>query len=191
MAELRLHHEDARAQWRQGELGGEGLAVHLDFLGLHAAHVALIAAAVDGGVAVQHFAPEAGGGQADAVVRAEFGREMEDDEHLLAAVLRAAQEGEDAVQVVGAVHPLKAFEVVVGFPERGVGAIDLVEVGEEALGAGVLRALFEQGPVERVVLVPLGGLAELAAPIDSQRQMIVQRSQKKNKVVMKRLGDHQ
>ena len=56
-----------REGW-EGECGGEGLVVAALGLGGDATEVADAAAGVDGGVAVEDFAPVAAGGEADAVV---------------------------------------------------------------------------------------------------------------------------
>ena len=47
--------------------------------------------------------------------------------------------------------------------ERGLGAVEPVQVAHEPLQAAVVRALVEQMPVEAPVVVPLAPLAELAA----------------------------
>jgi len=56
-----------------------------------AAEIALVAAAVNGGVAVQHFAPFAGARQADAIIRTGNRREVQNDHGLIFAVRRLAQ----------------------------------------------------------------------------------------------------
>lgn len=133
------------------------------FLGGDASEVALVAAAIRDRVAVQDFAPETTKRQAEAVVRPQNRREIQNDEEMFGAGPVLADEGHDAVLVVGAVQPEKSFHRVITVPQRRLGLVKQVQIGNELLQATMERALVEQPPVERGVGVPLAALAELAA----------------------------
>jgi len=95
------------------------MAVARLVLGGDAAEIALIAAAVDLRVAVQGFPPVAAARQADAVERPRHRREIQNDDGLVLAIRRLAQEGQHAVLAVGAVNPAEAGVVVIRLPEGG------------------------------------------------------------------------
>ena len=60
------------------------------------------------------------------------------------------------------VDPLEATRVVVARMQRRAAAIERVEIAHETLHAGMPRFV-EQSPVERLIMVPLAPLSELAA----------------------------
>src|SRR5215212_1415929 len=78
-------------------------------MGLHAAVVADTAAAVNGCVRVQCFAPEAGLRHAEQIILARHRREVTGDEQLPSAVARLAHERECRQIGVAAVEPLETL----------------------------------------------------------------------------------
>ena len=72
-----------------------------------AAEVALVASTVEAGVGIDGFAPESTHRQAEAIVRARDGRQVEDDGHPPGAIAALAHEGQHAVVGVAAVDPEK------------------------------------------------------------------------------------
>src|SRR5688572_7283489 len=91
--------EEDRSKGRQGECEGMALPVAGHVLGVQAAGIAEAAAAVVGGIAVQQLAPVAAARHAEAVVVARHGREIEDDENVI------AQECQHALLPVAAADP--------------------------------------------------------------------------------------
>src|SRR4051812_577217 len=80
---------------------------------LYCSGVPHIAAAVNRSVGVEHFAPFAGKGHADAIVAIDLRREIDHDQAARARVLSLAQPGEDTA--VGVVHhqPFEAGMIAV------------------------------------------------------------------------------
>src|SRR5437667_11452607 len=89
--------ECENAERRQGEDGGVGLVVDFVSLGLDSPEVALIAAAIDAGVAVESLAPETGAGKSDAILMPRHRRQVQNDEDATGQIFVLADEGEDAV----------------------------------------------------------------------------------------------
>src|SRR5208283_1754997 len=96
------HHHAERGQVQQ-----HGLLVTVvgDGVGFDAAVVALVGAAIDRRVAVEHFAPMAGLGHSHAIAAARDGSEVAGYNQRSVLVLAIAQVGEHAVVVVVGVDP--------------------------------------------------------------------------------------
>src|SRR5271156_6334310 len=130
--------------------------------GFDPAHVAGVGAAVRGRVGVENLAIEAGAGYADAKAAAQHGREIADaDEAAIGARRRAHERDHVAVGVVG-FEPSKARGIGVGFPQRGLVAVDAIEIAHEDLQLAMVW-IFEQVPVEARVVIPFTPLADFLA----------------------------
>jgi len=157
-----LPFEEDGGERGEGEFEGEGLIHPGDGGGVEAAGVAGVGAAVMGGIGVEKFAVEAFEGNADAVMAADDGSAIEDDEDEVAGVAAAAEEGENAVIGVGAVHPLKAGPIGIELMESGLGGIETVESGGEMLHAE-MAMVAEEIPFEGSGFGPFGALGDFAA----------------------------
>src|SRR5262245_42980253 len=98
-----------------------------------AAEIALAAPTVERRVAVQRFFPDAAPGNAQPMILAWHGCEVARDQHRLVGAAAAAEEGERALLRVVAVDPLEARRVAVVLVERGLGAVERVQVADPAL----------------------------------------------------------
>src|SRR5215813_3517361 len=96
--------------------------------GFLAALVALPAAAVFSGVAVQQFSPEAPARDSHLVVVARDRGEVADDHDTFAGRAPFAQEAQDAVLGVVAINPLEAGRVTVLLVQGGLAAVAAVKV---------------------------------------------------------------
>ena len=105
------------AQRRQIKLRRARLVVTRVVPGRHAAEIALVAAPINLGVAVQRFTPPARSRQANAIVRARYRREIQDDRELVRSIGGLAQKGKDAVLPIVAIQPVKSRVVVIRLPE--------------------------------------------------------------------------
>src|ERR1043166_830222 len=133
--------ESQNAERRGREDGGPRLVVDLIILGLKPTEVALVAPAIDFGVAVQNLAPEARSGQADPILVTRHRGKIHDDEDAVGQLFVLPDKGEHAVFVVRTIHPEKAFHVVITFPEAGLRAVEFVEILDEPLQAPMERTL--------------------------------------------------
>ena len=106
--------------------------------------------------------PVAAMGDADPVARPDDRCKVGDGEHRRGALVAAPQEGEHAVVAVIGFDPLEAGRFAVELMQRGHLAVDPVEVADQPLHAAML-GLVEQVPVQRMVVMPLRFLSELAA----------------------------
>ena len=112
-------------------------------------------------VAVQHFPVGARHRCAQGVSLTQDGVEVADDQDLLARCI-LAQEGDHALLRVVRHDPLEAFPAVIDLPERRMLFVEGVQGLDVVLQLGVL-VVAQQHPVQLLVLVPLGELAELLA----------------------------
>src|SRR5581483_1148790 len=156
---LRLEHHDTER--RQGERQRMLEAMRAYRIGHHTAEIARAAAAVDIGIAVEHFPPEAAARHADAVLQARNRREIAHDEHRRAG-LRITKIRDHARLRVARVDPAEGFGIEVARMQRGVVAIERIEIRDPALDARVLGIL-EHPPFERLLVRPFAALPELAA----------------------------
>src|SRR5437016_3175104 len=100
--------EEHRGERWQGETERVWPAVRRVGAGPDAAVVAHAAAAIFGGVAVEHFFPEAAPGDADTVVLTRHRGEVARDQHGCARCLAATQEDEHALIGIVRHNPTKA-----------------------------------------------------------------------------------
>src|SRR5438034_1011480 len=98
-----------------------------DFLGLDPATIALAAAAVALGVAVQQFFPQTGARNADAIIVPRHGGEVEPGQQQVVASACFAQEEKGRVAYVVEINPLKAIGREIQFVQGGFGLIEMVE----------------------------------------------------------------
>jgi len=80
-------------------------------------HVADVAAAVDGGVAVDDFAPFTGFGKPNAIAKARNRSEVKNHGNGIFAFGILADKREDAGFAVGGVDPVKALRIEIVFPK--------------------------------------------------------------------------
>ena len=111
--------------------------VPFDRTGFHTAGIALAAAPIDLGVAVQQLFPVAAPRNADAIIVPRHRREVESRQEQIVSLAPAAQEKERAVVRVAVVDPLEAVGGEVAFVQRGLGLVEVVQVFDPALNAGV------------------------------------------------------
>ena len=134
--------------------------------GVDFADVADIAAAIMGGVRIEHFLPLAAERHANAVIAIDVGREIDDHQAPRVLVESLAQPGEHvAVGVIGD-QPFEAGLVAIHLVQRGHRAIEPVEIADQRLDAG-MGLVLEQVPVERLVVIPFAALARSRAPMNS------------------------
>src|SRR5206468_1012128 len=107
-------------------------AVPGDVLCVDRSEVALAAAAVDGGIAVQDLQPAPASRDADAVARPWDGCEIAGEDQRVATIVPAADEGDDARLPVVAVDPLETRGVEVELVKRRRGAVERVQVADPA-----------------------------------------------------------
>src|SRR5207248_7011714 len=129
--------------------------------GLERPEVALAAAAVVGGVAVEPLAPATAARHADAIGLARHRREIARHQGELTGGA-AAQERDNADVGVVTVDPLEAACRELELVQRRRAAIEPVEIAHPALHPGVQRIL-EHVPLETLLVLPLTPLAELPA----------------------------
>src|SRR5258708_7031778 len=158
------------AERRQGNCGRGGLAVRWSGDGLDGPEVADAAAAVLGGVGVDHLAPPAGGGQPDPVVVMRAAREVRhaSDEPGPGAPFARTGKTQDSQNLpvgVGSVEPAEPARAEILPPPCGLLAVHPVPVPDQALQPAVeppgLDAVAQRLPVEAGLLGPLGLLAAL------------------------------
>src|ERR1700693_1606163 len=127
----------------------------------HRARISLIASTVEGRVAVENFAVDAGGRDAYAIAGAHDGREITYADQLADAGRRDTHAGDHVPVGVVGIDPLETRGLVIGFPQRGLGAIDAIEIADQVLHAAMI-GLIEQIPIKARVMIPFAPLAELA-----------------------------
>src|SRR4051812_45531278 len=103
-------------QGREGQFSGKSLVVPLGFDGHYAAHISDVAAAVNSSITVEHFAPFAGAREANAIMFAWHGSEIEDDREFMRAVRELSHKRQSAAVLVGAIDPVKAAVIKVRLP---------------------------------------------------------------------------
>src|ERR1700678_622664 len=123
--------------------------------------VALIAAAVETRVAVENFAIEPGRWNAHAIAGAHDRRKVTHANQLAAAGGRNPHEGDHVLVRIVGVDPLESRGLMIGFPQRGLGAVDAIEVADQILYAAMV-GLVEQIPIEAGVMIPFAPLAKFA-----------------------------
>jgi hypothetical protein len=111
--------------------------VPFDRTGFHTAAIALAAAPINLGVAVQQLFPVAASRNADAVIVPRHRREVESRQEQILSLVPAAQEEERAVVRVAEVNPLEAVGGKVAFVQRWLGLVEVIQVFDPALNAGV------------------------------------------------------
>src|SRR5687767_3595009 len=97
--------------------------MHAIILRADSAEVALVASAVDLGVAVERFAPEPPLREAHAIAVAHGGGQIEDYQQGLLALPGLPDKRNDAAFVVRAVDPKESFVFKIGIPEAGFSPI--------------------------------------------------------------------
>ena len=115
-----------RSNFRNKEQGGQRWESESQFriLAVGQRHsrtaIADIAAAIDGGVGIQHFTPIADEGHTDAIVALQLGREIDHHKTLCVGFKSLAQPSEHAVLIIIGDDPLKTSCI----------AVELVQCGE-------------------------------------------------------------
>src|SRR5215831_19748509 len=149
-------------EWRYSQPHRLREAVSGNGIRIDAAAVADIAAAVQLAVAVENLNISARRRDADAVVTARDGREVEDHHQEVQPIVRVPDHRDDAVFVVVAVDPAESVVGEVALVERRFRRVVPVQVLHEAPQFGVERFL-EHVPVEALVVAPFVPLPELIA----------------------------
>src|SRR5262249_14334972 len=145
------------------EQHGIWLTVPRDVLGRDAAAVADVAATIEGAVGIHDLLVVPGARHPHTVAAAHDGSEAAHAQHEVGRITRETAEGEETLLRVVTVHPAKAHIVAVELVEGRLDTIPLVEVTDERVEPAMVRALVEQPPVERSIVVPLARLPELSA----------------------------
>ncbi len=102
-------------------------------------------------------------GQADAVARPLHGRHVADHDAGVVPLEAMADPGKDRVLGIAPLDPLEALGLAVAGMQRRLGAVERVEVADQALDAPVLGPEVDGIPVDLGLVVPLAPLPELAA----------------------------
>src|SRR5215470_3833507 len=129
-------YEEDRSQRRKGEI--KFMTVALQLQRLDAARVPDIAAAIVGGVGVERLAPPAAERGADAIIVVDVRREIHDDDAARALVKSLAQPGVNVVVGIIRDQPFEAGCLAVQLMQRWRRAIELVEIADQRLHAGVV-----------------------------------------------------
>ena len=124
--------------------------------------VAQVAAAVIGGICIQYFTIALSGGHADAVLFSGYRGEVQHTDNRIRRIIRHAHHAEGGLVTVMAIYPAKTGRVMVVLVHGGLLPIDLVQVFDQAMNAGV-RFYLHQWPVDRRLCVPFKPLAEFTA----------------------------
>src|ERR1700719_633342 len=90
--------------------------------------IALIAPTVHSRVAVENLAIDAARRNADAITGAHDRRKVTYTNHLAAAGRGNTHEGDHVLISIVGVDPLKTRRLMIGFPQRRLGAVDAVEI---------------------------------------------------------------
>src|SRR3990170_7668939 len=152
--------EDDDPQRRQGKQERMIFPVHGLRRRFNAAEIALPAPPVLAGIAVQYLAPVSGGRDTDTVVAPRHGCKIADHEQDISGILRLPEKAHDALLGVADAVPRETFARKIKFKERGLAAVQDVQVlhpGLERLVGGIP----EKMPVQALFMVPLAPLAEL------------------------------
>src|SRR6202046_3642664 len=128
----------------------------------HLTGIALIAPTVHRRVAVEDFAIDARRWNTDAIAGAHDGREITYADQFAAAGRRNTHEGDYVLICVVRIDPLETRRLMIRFPQRGLGAIEAIEIANQVLQATMI-ALIEQIPIQARVMIPFAPLAKLAA----------------------------
>jgi len=113
--------------------------------GVPAGSVGDAATAVVWGIGIEDLAIEAGFRNADPVAITWEGGEVADDDQVVVAVLRAAQESHDGVIGVVKINPLKPRPFKIDFIERRLRAVEPVQLGNQSLDLA-MRLVLQQVP---------------------------------------------
>ena len=139
------------------------MIVPIVVFGDDASEIADVAAAVNGCIAVQGFAPFAGSRQADTIFVARHWSKIKNDDELADAIRILPKKREDAALVIGGINPREAAGIKIGLPEARLGEIKLIQPLDIFLHAAMVRSGVEQPPFQFAIGVPFTALAELAA----------------------------
>ena len=139
------------------------MTVRCERLCVHPTEIADAAAAIAGGIAVEHLAPAAGAWHAEPIGMARHRREVAHHERRCAAfVAGVTQERDHAVGRIAAVDPRETRRIEVLCVQRRRARERAVEIAHPCLQPGVHR-VGGQVPVEALVVIPLAPLAEFTA----------------------------
>src|ERR1700735_5312767 len=119
----------------------------------HRTCMALIAPTVHRRVAVEDFAIFAGRWNTDAIASAHDGREITYADQFAAAGRRNTHEGDCVLIRVVRIDPLETRRLMIRFPQRGLGAIEAIEIANQILQAAMI-ALIEQIPIQDRGMIP-------------------------------------
>src|SRR5262245_14366800 len=129
---------------------------------IHAPAVPHIVATVDVRIRIEHLAPEACEGHPNAVVAVDFRREIHHHEAPVMHIAPLAQPGKYAAVAIMHDQPLEPRRLTVELGKCRDVAVEVIEVAHQRLDASMLR-LFQEIPIERMIVPPLMLLSELAA----------------------------
>src|SRR5580704_7445639 len=138
-----------------------GETVPGDLLRGHCTSVSLIAATIESRVAVENLAIDTRSRNADAITGAHDRRKIAYADELSATGRRDTHEGDHVLIGIVVIDPLETRRLVVFFAQRRLGAIDTVEIADQALNAAMV-GLVEQIPIETGVVIPFAPLAKLS-----------------------------
>ena len=124
--------------------------------------VADIRPAIAPAIGVDDLAIAPDGGNADPVAVTRHRREIAEHDDDVARAPSAAQPADHALLAIGEIDPLEAMRIAVAFMQRCDRAIHAIQVGDQPLHPEMHR-ISQRAPVERRIVIPLGGLAELSA----------------------------
>src|SRR5438045_3679295 len=99
-----------------------------NLFGVYSTEISHAAAGVFAGVAVEHFAPIAAVGHADAVTGAWDGRKVADDQDCVLRILAFAKKRNCAGGVIVGVDPLESGGIVIENVHGGLIAIEAVQL---------------------------------------------------------------
>ena len=137
--------------------------MHREGRRVHAAQIALPAAAVERRVAIQQFLPETAVGHADAVILSRTWREVANEQAARQSGFRPRRRKLMTLRWISlqSTHS-KPAGIGVQLVQRRLAAIEGIQVANPALQPGMKRRT-EQMPIEACIVVPLRPLAELTA----------------------------
>jgi hypothetical protein len=114
----------------------------VDGLGIHAAGVADIGAAVTAGVAIEDFAIRAFSRDTNAIAPAHYRGGVHDHDEQVIRGFAVADELQNTVVGVVGIKPLEALPIEIDFVQGGFRGVETIEVADELLNAA-MRRVFE------------------------------------------------
>ena len=127
--------------------------------GLHCPQVAVAAAPVVPGIAIEHFVPHPCAGGSHLIVQTWDRREVANHQQRRLGRLPLAMKAHDTALGIVAIDPGKAARLAITLGEGGKLAVPGVQICDPFLDAS-MWSVFEQMPVQARLMIPLSALTK-------------------------------